>query len=422
MRYENDATVGPAGRYNITSAPTALAQRRGAGSYFHLAVDGECEERPVSLRTVRHTNLEREADDEGYRAGRARLTRLPRLLNQVDGVVFPELIDHFEDRNIVEPFHDPSLAEHEPVLVFQHLRGTDLEASVARRYFVASEDRDYPHRIHVPRVARFFRRVTLLAQSLLAGGVAHLDLSPAHVLLSPKDEIPRLLGPGHLAALNDGRIVAGDPALRFTAAGFVAPELVSSVHDWGNEASGEAVMLYGLGASLLAVLLGGSSHLSDRCMREGPDGAISLALELRDVIGADPARYNASRLRYLELVVALLAQDPVQRLAAMSLDKLVVELEALAEGQGAESRVTLRCERCKTTFEGSPERHTFDFFGHSFIMCRAHLSGSIAPVTRVLPCGCTYQERAGDEWARKSRNEAPRRHCTRHRSTRWGAR
>jgi hypothetical protein len=424
MRYQRGAQIGPDQRYTIQSVPATLLQRGNAGSYLHRGLGADCGERPVTVRTVRYTNHEFAHGDAGVRAGRARFDRMITLLNRVEAVVFPELLDRFEDRNITDDFSDSTLATREPVLVFQELAGDDLDALLSRRYFALDRsDGDAPvHRVHVPRLARMFRRVVLLAQSLLAGGTAHVDLSPAHILILPNDEIPRLLGPGHLVELASGSIVDDDPALRFTSAGFASPELVSTTYAWGLGASGEAVMLYGIGATMLATVLGGSALLVERCLRDGPEGALALALETRDAVATDAAPHANSRARFVEFAAKLLAQDPAERLAHNTLDALAPALELLAGDRLTDALKDLACAQCSRTFRGDPERHAFDYAGTSFALCRTCRAAALTRVTRRAPkCGCEFVERAGDDWARSRVGHAPRQWCPKHKAARVGS-
>lgn len=420
MKYETGAEVGPDRRYRVREVPPKLALRANAGSYLHLADDGHCGQRLVTLRTVRYTNLERVAGDDGYRAGRARLSRIAELMNRVEVVAFPDLLDRFEDRDIAEPFSDPKLASGEPVLVLQHLFGTELEGLCASGYFLKNRDGDKVF-LRVPRVARMLRRLTLLAQGILAGDVAHVDLSPRHVLLLKSDEIPRILGVGHLVALVDGRVAEGDPALRFTSIGFAAPELISADHDWGRGASGEAVMLYGIGATLLGILAGGTKPIVDRCHVEGPAGALSLARELRDAFAREESPFAASRARLADTAITLLTQDPDDRLAAFTLESLADALETLSGDRPGDSFRDLQCAGCKATFHGEPERQSFDYANASFTLCHDCLRAARVKITRTAPrCGCTYEERAGDEWARARVGHQPRQVCRACKATRGG--
>ncbi|MDO9016908.1 MAG: hypothetical protein Q8S73_20415 [Deltaproteobacteria bacterium] len=423
MRYQRDAKVGESGRFHVTSVPHGLLARAGAGSNLHRAVDTRYDQRPVTLRTTRYTNLEFARGDAGYAAGRARFLRTVALLNRVDGLVFPEVLDRFSDRNITEPFSDGSLQVTEPVLVFQEIAGTDLEDLLGRAYFVSVRDGEdaLPHRIHVSRVARMMRRVTLLAQALLNAGVAHVDLRPSHVLLMPRDEVPRLLGVGHLVPLDGGALGEDDPAARFTSLGFAAPELVSPSSDWGAGASGEAVMLYGIGATLLAIAAGGSDALVDRYAADGPDGLLALLAELRATTSADRAAHSNHRVQYLDLVAELLQIEPEARLARQTLDSLAVALEVLAGDRLADALSDLACEKCGSAFRGDPERHAFDYGGRSFVMCRACLRTANTKVVRTADrCGCSYSERTGCAWAREQLGQSPRVWCRTHRPVRGG--
>ena len=124
MLYEIEAKIGrPNPRYQVRSAPTG---QPWDGTDRQRARDERYENRRVTIRTTRYTNVERTMGDEGIKRGRFRLRRQIALLNRLDAVVFPEPLDCFEDTNREENFLDSALRDHEPVLIYQFLTGTDL--------------------------------------------------------------------------------------------------------------------------------------------------------------------------------------------------------------------------------------------------------------------------------------------------------
>ena len=397
MKFENNAAVGSENRYEVTSVPAGLLAREYAGTFLHFGKDVRHMDRRVTLRTTRYVGQEARGV-AGIEAGRKRLLRQITLLNRVDGVVFPEMLDRIDEQNLVDP-RDGSLIDSEPVLVYQHLPGRSLEALLLenRRYFLPKTPNDAAslHAVSEYRFANFFRRVVVHLRTLLRAEVAHVDLSPSHVLMSHSDEVPHLLGPGHLVALRDGRIDASDPCLRFTTAGFPAPELVTGPA-WGDGASGDGVMAYGVGVLMAQVLLGPTPWLNGLCVTDGE-------LRVRDRIASIP------RTRISDLVTRLTAPLAAQRCTLADAEE---QLRVIA-GELAQA---LQCERCRESLTGRAHQHIFTYGSSSatraFTMCVACLRISVAPTTRACSCGGSYVEREGSAWARDKVGEAPRRWCS----------
>ena len=412
MLYEIEAKIGrPNPRYQVRSAPTG---QPWDGTDRQRALDERYENRRVTIRTTRYTNVERTMGDEGIKRGRFRLRRQIALLNRLDAVVFPEPLDCFEDTNREENFLDSALRDHEPVLIYQFLTGTDVAELIKQRYFLGRMEQDDgrvpPHRFQVTRVARLLVRVVGLLQPLLDARIAHIDLQPAHFLLSERDEIPRLLGPGHLVELDgEGRVVDDDPCLRFTTAGFAAPELVSPAASWGQGVFGEAVMLYGLGATMLCIASGAPLRLPDLVRADGVPGVGDWIKGLEQDLRRDEPSRASKRLKFLGLARELLAVSPEVRLSKNTLQRA---RERLVDIAGDRRVVTdFRCEWGGHS-ASDPRPHLFDYQGKSFQFCSQHWRDSrVMMAATCESCKKEYHEYAVFPWARGKTGCVARKYC-----------
>lgn len=411
MNYQPDALVG--NRYLVRSALHSYRSTAGAGTYLHFANDERYEKRKVTIRTVRYTAQEMASGDGGIRSGRERLTRQVELMNRVDGIVFPEILDRFVEKNYQDVIQDETLRGIEPVLIYQYMGGEDLAALLQNipTYFLhekaqQSKDNCLWH-VSSRRLAQFLRRLVLHLQTLLRAGIAHVDLNPSHILVSRFDEIPRLLGPGHLVSLNEyGLISTRDPSLRFTTAGFAAPELVTSAGGWGEGASGEAVMLYGVGALLSAILLGPNEQLQRIHIEEGSAGVMERIDRLEQNVRVDQTRGRASD--FIRIIRRLLAPSPDERGSLAALEE---ELKKVSGDSRLVSRRVLECNRCSGQFNGRPGVDVFRYRKSEFMMCATCLTTSHQEISHTCGCGGSFTEKEGISWARRQVGEHPRRWC-----------
>lgn len=143
-----------------------------------------------------------------------------------------------------------------------------------------------------------------LAETLDAvhnAGVLHRDLKPSNVFLRP-DGSP-VLGDFGVARIVDERTLT---ASRGASLGFVAPEVIER-----GETS-RASDIYGLGATLYALLEGHPPHHDATSVTETPIGLL-----IRRITDGEPVLFSPAVPHDLRTIIhQLLAQDPAQRPAS----------------------------------------------------------------------------------------------------------
>lgn len=332
--------------YKVDHTPSYMdpAKRYTAGILTQLA---RCEKLGyrVVIRSTKYTNQERQKGNEGIIAGRNRLKRSLKLLNDVQQETncFPELIDCIEVHNRDDlSSEDKELASQEPVFVCQWLEGYTLDRFGKRKKdALYQQDNTYWYKkkveeiiddqrlnqIDLKRLSRLIRALAIHCRSLLKCSVVHVDLKPEHVLILFKDEVPRLLGIGHLAPLDDRlELSPTDPVHAFTTAGFSAPELMNA-DTWSQPLDGEALMLYSLGAIALSIFFTGpKADLCEIWRKKGRQGID----DLLQIFISQGQQGNAKKLHFTEVISSLLDPNPKQRKAKYNLDKLIDELDPFA--------------------------------------------------------------------------------------------
>ena len=408
-----------------------------AGSVTQPALCHNLLKSGVMVRSPQYTRNERADGVEGLKRGRARFKRQIELLNRVQAntSACPEPLDLIYTHNRDDfPQDQEELARQEPRLITERFQGDSLDRfrsgdvkpqdalfNPANTYWFQSDklltDQSRFKRLSVRRVAQLTLRIATHCAALLESGVVHLDIKPEHVLILKKDEVPRLVGIGHLAPLDEqGMLSPADPVHAFTTAGFAAPELVSEV-GWGQPQSGEAIMLYSLGATCLSLIHTGPQ--ADLCSlwRAGGQGAIE---ELVNKMMSSSA--SSAHKRLYQAVSDLLTPDPKARLSKLSLNTLIELMEELR--YGARSHISsnertpagpqeeMSCQHCHVSFMGHPKRSMFVYRGQAFPLCPEHHSAARERITyNASRCGHEVTELQGLVWARSWMSWHPRARC-----------
>jgi hypothetical protein len=235
---QSNEEYGKAYIYQFEHMPKHMnpMHRHVAGVVVQPAVCKNLMDHKVMVRGPQYTIAERSDGKEGIKRGRDRFLRCVNLLNQVQGetVAFPEPLDLIFVHNRDDIGLDDELARQEPRLVFERLQGDSLERFGYRKSKLAIYQEDHSYwfdrkltkitdqnrfkGIQTYRVVRLLRNIAIHCQGLLNQKVVHLDINPSHIHIMHKDEIPRLLGIGHLAPLDrKGHLHPDDPIHAFTS-------------------------------------------------------------------------------------------------------------------------------------------------------------------------------------------------------------
>jgi len=289
-----------AGRYRLTRA---LGQG-GMGELF-VAVD-ERAGRTVVLKFVRA--------DRGDDDNRAALVAEGRLLRRAQG---PHVV----------AVHDLGGDGDDGFVALEHLRGRDLEATLAERTCLSWRDG--------------VRLAAQIARALVGvhdAGVVHGDLKPANVFLcdaAGAQPFVKLIDFGIASAVDDDAAAAADGAIRGTV-GYIAPERLVGA------AASPASDLYALGVLAWAVCAGREPFVA----RTTTELLFSHAFQPAPRLGSAatvPAALD-------DLVHALLDKDPAARptaaAAAVALERLARTIVGVdGRNKPAPRRPAVRVER-----------------------------------------------------------------------------
>ena len=349
-RQEN---LGEPWSYTISHTPRYMnpASRYTTGVITQQAICNKLNHK-VAIRSPQYTSKERQKGSAGIIEGRNRFRRSLSLLNDVQHETncFPEPMDllHVHNRDDFNT-DEKHIAAQEPLIVFEWLEGYTLDRFGSRkgksalydssnRYWFQKkvEQIDEDKRIHqvdLNRLSKLIRALGIHSRNLLRNHVVHIDIKPEHVLILFKDEVPRLLGIGHLAPLDQQfKLSPNDPVHAFTTAGYSAPELMSA-DTWDQALDGEALMLYSLGAIALSIMYTGpQADLSQIWRTQGRAGIETLLQRLHE----QSQQANAKKRHFVQLLSALLDPNPQQRKAKCTLAQLIHDLDPFNE-QGISS-------------------------------------------------------------------------------------
>jgi len=436
MRYKHKQTLNQSDRqlgkefnYSMSKMPKHMepSGRQVNGSVTQPATCTNLLNSKVMVRGPRYTFSERSRGTAGLLDGRRRFVRQVELLNRIQPHTnaFPEPLDLVYVHNRDDfGAHEEELARQEPRLVTELLRGDSLDrfGDLKGSYSLYNPNNVYwfQHKsktitdenrfgaLSVRRVAQLLARLATHCGALLKARVVHLDLKPEHVFILSKDEVPRLLGLGHLAPLDKaGKLDPKDPVHAFTTAGYVAPELVSD-EGWNRPQDGEALMLYSLGAIALSLLYTGpQANLSEIWRFKGREGIDALIQQMR------AQRVSKRHKKLYEVIEKLLEPQPQRRKQLMTMTQLVDEMNALRYESPRGPQVEMRCQRCKVRFKGPKEGSYFKYRSERYTLCPEHFKEAHSKTSYVASrCGHTIIEPLGVIWGREWHGWNARARCS----------